>query len=171
MMITAVNLALKRGMMSVTEVQLLKKCVSMLSENPIIINIGSSFGTSCIAILEERSDTVVFSIDKKPRTAETTNLLLSSVDHTRRIRILGDSSRVGYNFPYMVDMVFVDGNHSNDAVQRDIDSWLPKIVAGGIILFHDYKHPNLPGLTIVVDAAMTEHTKIDEKRYLIAFKV
>lgn len=170
-MITAISLAIKYGQLSVAEIRLLKKCVSMLAENSTVINIGANVGTSCLTILEERTDVVVFSIDKELKIDETANLLLSSVDHARRIRILGDSSDVGRNFPYTIDMVFVDGDHSNEAVQKDIDVWLPKIEAGGIILFHDYKHPKVPGLTVVVDAAMTEHTKIGEERFLVAFEV
>ncbi len=170
-MVMATELAIKYGMLSVGEVKLIHKCVIMLPENPVIINIGAGFGTSVIAMLEKRSDAFIFSIDKKPRSEEYENLLASKIDTSRCLRILSDSRRAGKNFPYMVDMVFVDGDHSNEAVQRDIDSWLPKIAAGGVILFHDYKHPNVPGLTTVVDAAMTEHTKIGEERYLIAFKI
>lgn len=37
-----------------------------------------------------------------------------------------------------LDFVFIDGDHKYDAVVADIEAWLPKIKAGGIIAGHDY---------------------------------
>jgi len=36
------------------------------------------------------------------------------------------------------DLVFVDADHSYDAVKRDIWAWKPKIKKGGILCGHDY---------------------------------
>lgn len=38
-----------------------------------------------------------------------------------------------------VDFVFIDGSHDTESVCLDIDAWLPKVKAGGIIAGHDYK--------------------------------
>lgn len=37
-----------------------------------------------------------------------------------------------------VDMVFIDADHTYDAVVRDINAWLPKVRPGGILAGHDY---------------------------------
>jgi predicted O-methyltransferase YrrM len=37
-----------------------------------------------------------------------------------------------------LDFVFIDANHTYEAVKRDIDAWLPKMKPGGIISGHDY---------------------------------
>jgi hypothetical protein len=36
------------------------------------------------------------------------------------------------------DMVYLDGDHSADAVEADIKAWVPKVKKGGIIGGHDY---------------------------------
>jgi predicted O-methyltransferase YrrM len=36
-----------------------------------------------------------------------------------------------------VELLFVDGDHSFAGVQRDAETWLPKIIEGGVVLFHD----------------------------------
>lgn len=36
-----------------------------------------------------------------------------------------------------IDLLHLDGLHSEDAVRHDLQSWLPKIRAGGILLMHD----------------------------------
>ena len=41
--------------------------------------------------------------------------------------------------------VFLDGDHSYEAVKADIESWMPKIKPGGILAGHDYgaEHPGV----------------------------
>lgn len=49
------------------------------------------------------------------------------------------------------DFVFIDADHSYDGVKKDIINWLPKIKPGGWIGGHDYHHPKITGVTLVVD--------------------
>lgn len=44
-----------------------------------------------------------------------------------------------------VDAIFVDASHQEDAVFRDITSWLPKLKPNGIIAGHDFS-PHFPGV-------------------------
>jgi predicted O-methyltransferase YrrM len=37
-----------------------------------------------------------------------------------------------------VDMVFIDGEHTYEAVKKDIISWMPFVVPGGLLCGHDY---------------------------------
>lgn len=37
-----------------------------------------------------------------------------------------------------LDFVFIDANHTYDAVKADINCWLPKVRSGGILAGHDY---------------------------------
>lgn len=40
--------------------------------------------------------------------------------------------------PCELDMIYIDGDHSEMAVKLDFDSWIPKVKSGGIISGHDY---------------------------------
>ena len=40
--------------------------------------------------------------------------------------------------PPRVRLLFIDGSHTFEGVQRDIDDWIPRVPAGGIIVFDDY---------------------------------
>lgn len=51
--------------------------------------------------------------------------------------------------------VFLDADHEEESVRRDINAWLPKIAPGGILAGHDYEHPKAvklhPGVKVAVD--------------------
>lgn len=56
--------------------------------------------------------------------------------------IIGDSSSSSVNFENdTIDFCFIDADHTPEAVQKDIDSWWPKIKNNGIIGGHDYPSP------------------------------
>lgn len=49
-----------------------------------------------------------------------------------------------------VDLVYIDGDHSYEAVNKDIELYLPKIKQGGILAGHDYSK-SWPGVVKAVD--------------------
>lgn len=50
-----------------------------------------------------------------------------------------------------VDVVFIDANHSYEAVRDDLRAWWPKIKKGGIMTGHDYFNPPPDGVKQAVD--------------------
>lgn len=54
------------------------------------------------------------------------------------IPIRGYSDEVAEIFPFLVDMVYVDGCHAKPCVKLDIETWWPKIKIGGILCGDDY---------------------------------
>jgi hypothetical protein len=42
-----------------------------------------------------------------------------------------------------VDFVFVDGDHSEEGVSRDIEAWWPKLKKTGIMAGHDYNRESV----------------------------
>ena len=50
-----------------------------------------------------------------------------------------------------LDFVFIDADHSYDAVAADIAAWRGKVRSGGILCGHDYGHVRFPGVKRAVD--------------------
>jgi len=53
--------------------------------------------------------------------------------------IQGNSSTVVASLPETFDTVFIDGDHSYDAVVADVRALEGRVVSGGVVLFHDYQ--------------------------------
>lgn len=130
--------------MTHAEVDGLKWLARTLPINPIIINIGAERGTSTLAMLEERSDAIIYSVDIGECPGEFANLRAAELDVSRVIRVLGRSQEVGINWEIMADMIFVDGDHSEAGVAGDIMAWKDKIKPDGILAFHDYIPEPIP---------------------------
>jgi hypothetical protein len=50
-----------------------------------------------------------------------------------------------------LDLVFIDAEHTFDALRKDIEAWFPKVKNGGIVSGHDYNHGNFPDVKRLVD--------------------
>lgn len=66
------------------------------------------------------------------------------------------SADVAAGWDEEVDLVFIDGDHSEEGCRTDWELWHPHVAAGGVVLFHDARatQPDpvgLPGPTTVVD--------------------
>lgn len=72
--------------------------------------------------------------------------------------IQGDSAEVAETFEDdLFDIVFVDADHSEASVRRDVAAWLPKVKPGGVIAGHDYGSKNHPGVQVAVDDIFAHH--------------
>lgn len=162
--------------MTRAEVDALKQLVATLLDKPIIINIGAERGTSTLAMLEERPDAVIFSVDINECEKEFDNLKKAGLDYRRVHRELGRSQDIGNSWPGTVDFVFVDGDHSENGVRGDIDAWLYKIRRNGIMAFHDYIPepipPEIKGRVVyAVDDLMKDYEEILWVERLKAFRI
>jgi len=66
------------------------------------------------------------------------------------------SAAVAASWEGAVDLVFIDGDHSEDGVRADLDAWNGFVEPGGAVVFHDARLSQeggrgLPGPTAVVD--------------------
>lgn len=78
--------------------------------------------------------------------------LLASLGYAGSVRFLDGDSRVLIpTLSCKFDLILVDGDHSDEGAEADLNNVLPLLGAGGRILFHDICHPAHPGLRVVFD--------------------
>lgn len=59
------------------------------------------------------------------------------------IPVAGRSEVVGSHWQTPLSLLFIDGGHDGESVQRDYDIWHHHVVQGGYLLFHDTPIPEI----------------------------
>ena len=67
------------------------------------------------------------------------------------------STEAASEIPDNISLLFVDGMHTLQAVTEDINNYWDKIVPNGFAIFHDYKHPEHPGVMRAVEMEIMRH--------------
>ena len=110
--------------------------------NGVIVEIGSWKGKSTVCLgLGSRAGNLVpvYAIDPHAdyRFGDfKTNVERAGIaDLVRPIASLSQAAADGFDEP--IELLFVDGSHEYDLVLEDFEEWVPKVVDGGCIAFHD----------------------------------
>ena len=117
-----------------------------------IVEIGCFEGSTTLALAKDKSKRV-YSID--PFFPGRLGLcygeaVAKSLRWRRGLRnikfLKGYSYQVAPTFASTIDFIFIDADHSYEAVKRDWSDWFPKLKPGGIIALHDCRlADNSPG--------------------------
>jgi predicted O-methyltransferase YrrM len=68
-----------------------------------------------------------------------------------------------------IDVLFIDGDHSYDAVKKDIELWYPKVKPGGIISGHDFGD-HAPGVKQAVKELIPGYKLFDDSSSVWFYK-
>lgn len=70
-----------------------------------------------------------------------------------QVNLVGAKSAEGSKYfeDQSLDFVFLDADHSYEAVKADIAAWLPKLKPGGLLAGDDYCYPGITGVKQAVD--------------------
>ena len=146
--------------------------MDMLPKKPLVVEIGSHVGASAIAMsigmrlfhkegqmtcvdiwkCMEDVDINIRNQYKKGKALKNpdyvyelfqSNIYLSGfTPQITTMRLLSKDAALKFK-DNVIDYLFIDGTHTEEAVIEDITSWFPKVKIGGYINFHDYNFPNV----------------------------
>lgn len=113
----------------------------------LFVEIGSYMGISTKTMALSSPESEIIAIDSylslnppDPKidfvTAKKTFLEATKDLHVTLIQ--EDSYIVGNTWCKTIDFLHIDGDHTYEAVKRDISSFVPWVKVGGFVLFHDY---------------------------------
>ena len=130
-----------------------------------VVEIGRFRGGSTIIIAAALGRGVLHSFDIETRQgrdgAELDRQLRDALERyelTDRVRLHVADSRSAEPLPGPVDLLFVDGDHSEEGVRADFKHWSPQLRPGGHLLFHDavdapdFVSPSVSGPAHVADS-------------------
>ena len=119
-----------------------------LDHDSVIVEIGSYLGasTTFLAAAAKENQSRVFCVDtwmNEGMTEGTRNTYQEFISNTMLYQeqitpIRGRSEEIAIEFEEPIDLLFLDGDHSYSGCRLDIESWMPKVKSGGVIILHDY---------------------------------
>lgn len=110
----------------------------------VILELGSRDGASTTAFLKgvEEKGGHVFSVDIDSSCAKAWE------GHPQWTFIAGDSCDIakveGTGIPKLLDVLFIDSEHTYERAKKELETWLPRVRPGGLILMHDTE--SFPGV-------------------------
>ena len=132
--------ALPLAQMSEAEIKELWKQARSLGRGKVFVEIGTLNGGSVLVLDSVGANVYTIDRNKVELPLGTFNV------------IIGESTEVAQSWKLGIDLLFIDADHSFEAVEDDIKAWLPHVVPQGIILFHDYDSHR--GVTLAVHEAI-----------------
>jgi precorrin-6B methylase 2 len=114
-----------------------------------VVEIGCLVGRSTAALLSGCAGPV-YAVDSwEGDNSSALQQFRSNVGHYKNLRIFPMRSEYAAQFIGCVDMVFIDGDHTEHGLRTDFSCWLDK--ARVLICGHDYGHPDYPYVKETVD--------------------
>jgi predicted O-methyltransferase YrrM len=168
------------GWLFEAETVLLYELARKADPKGVIVEIGSWKGKSTVCMAkgsEAGSGVKIHAIDPHTGSEEhqvggkkvwtfdqfKNNIQRMGVEN-RVVPIVKFSTEAVKDFNLPVSMIFIDGAHDFDSVQKDFEDWYPKVIEGGVIAFHDcswcsgprrcvrkalFRNPNIRGAKFV----------------------
>jgi predicted O-methyltransferase YrrM len=146
-----------RGWLRIPDGYLLYRLARGATPHGEVVEIGSAWGRSTICLAAGARSVAggpVVAID--PHTGDTWFLEESGLDHIDSFTefstniagaglsdwvspVVMTSEAAAAEFPdHPIRLLFIDGLHTLEGVERDIEDWLPRVAVGGVIVFDDY---------------------------------
>jgi predicted O-methyltransferase YrrM len=137
------------GWLTDSEGMLLDELARRCEGSGAIVEIGSWRGRSTICLARgarRGGDTSVYAVDPhtgsiEQRVVSTLASFLHNIENAGVkdliVPLVVPSIEAAASFEQPVELVFIDGAHDYESVRQDIAAWMPKLVVGGTIAFHD----------------------------------
>jgi len=118
------------------------------------LEVGVRHGYSLLLWAQVRQDRgQIIGIDKVSDRRMRQNVARSGLPITL---VIGDSATVPLG-PSEFAFMFIDGNHRPEGIRADIARFMPMVMPGGVVVFHDYgRRREGPGPVIGVTDAVDE---------------
>lgn len=150
------------GWLTFLEGEILYNFAKMIPKSQCIVEIGSWKGRSTICLgygVNDGNKPLVYAIDPHSGSSEHIEMFGQVDTYSEFLANLKEFGVFDYTVPLKmvsdnaldevrdnIGLLFIDGAHEYKNVSSDYNKWLPKVVVGGTIIFHDSWHfisPNL----------------------------
>jgi trans-aconitate methyltransferase len=120
---------LPRSALTLAERVWLRDRAAELDPEAIIVHIGVGLGTSVLCSRAGNPEAAIIGIDLDPG---------KFAGYQDEMMALVKADSATYQMDGQINFLFIDGDHSEQAVTADIENYTPALVPGGVVAFHDY---------------------------------
>jgi hypothetical protein len=130
--------------------------IKLIPDNSIFVEMGVWKGKSVaylgVEIINSKKNIKCYAIDtftgsqeaiqqSHPDIKDLYNIFLNNIEPIKDVVVSVKKASIDAVKDFKdksIDIIFIDGDHSYEEVNRDIHIWFPKVKDGGIIAGHDY---------------------------------
>lgn len=134
---------------------LITLCKEFITKNMTLVEIGSFAGVSTWALAHYAKEVIAiephgdFAAGIGPTSdigeedyhidtaIESFNYMLQQNKNVKHLKMLSEDAAKLYD-DESIDAIYIDADHSDKAVTKDIKAWFPKVRPGGVIAGHDW---------------------------------
>jgi predicted O-methyltransferase YrrM len=148
--LTALRTRDHRTLGAVTYPDELSKLLTLARGRRRIVELGTAAAWSAIALAltDESSEVVTYDLQQYANRERYLRLVKPTV--RARIQFREGPGADGPSEPTPVGLLFIDSSHEREETISSFRAWEKVIEPGGVIAFHDYANPRLPGVTDAV---------------------
>lgn len=138
------DLKAKPGAFSTFDMEVHVPEVRKLKKGQVYLEVGVDKGKSLsVARMAAKPGVEVVGVDLRPNP-QVPNTIFLNEDSTK------------FQYSKLVDVIFIDGDHTYEGVKADIKNWYPQMAKKGVMLFHDHDSSS-PGVVRAVSEFVESH--------------
>jgi predicted O-methyltransferase YrrM len=129
----------------------LRQLLALARERRAVVELGTGTAWSAIALALDDDARQILSYDPSVRVERERYLELAGRDAHARIELRAEPDSAG---PHVgdapVELLFIDSEHEREPVLAAFAAWRDALAPRAVVVFHDYAHPQYPGVRAAV---------------------
>lgn len=115
-----------------------------------VVELGTGPGWTALALAADDPLRRVTSYDPVDHASAYVAAAPADVRERVELRRASGAEGPGTSGPSGVDMLFIDSTHEREPTRAEFAAWRHALAPGAIVAFHDYGHPEYPGVAEAV---------------------
>lgn len=111
-----------------------------------VVELGTGPGWTAIALALDDPDRRVVTYDPVEHEHRAEYLALAPRARERIEWVAAEGASGAGASTEPVDLLFVDSTHEREPTLAEFAAWRPRLAPGAVVAFHDYGHPDFPGV-------------------------
>jgi predicted O-methyltransferase YrrM len=117
-----------------------------------VVELGTGPGWTTLALAAADPERRVTSYDPVDHASAYVAAAPAHVRERVELRSAPGAAGPGAAGPSEVDMLFIDSTHEREPTLAEFAAWRDALAPGAVVAFHDYGHPDFPGVAEAVEA-------------------